>query len=377
MRGHNEGIRFANQCVVHQIMSPLKMIYEYVDILLYKMEGVSPESLIFLQAIKSCSYKIQFNIHDLEAASQLVLEPIKIKKQQVYPTCLIEDTLFMYNLQIDMQDLKVIVDIDPSVPKLIESDPVRFQQVLSNMMSNATKFANNFSEIEIKCTYDNDKELLMVSITNEGVIIQDKEVHDLFKRYKTLKSAQMTGAAGSGLGLYICKSLCQAMGGDIVLEKRVSKNDDVEVGINTFVASIKAKRLEEDKTFFQLLEALNVKQIEFDTIEQTKILIFEDEAYSLLSLKELMHNGFKLKQHTEFYNTGTAIANTIKQLYDEKGTNQVAIVIIDYNMQGMNGIELINWVHGFFKTHDVPPENTPKFAFRAQQFYALPIETIQ
>jgi hypothetical protein len=58
VREHNEGIRFANQCVVHQIMGPLKMIYEYVDILLAKMDGVSPDSLIFLEAIKSCSQKI-------------------------------------------------------------------------------------------------------------------------------------------------------------------------------------------------------------------------------------------------------------------------------------------------------------------------------
>lgn len=55
VREHNEGIRFANQCVVHQIMSPLKMIYEYVDILLQKLDGVSPDSLLFLEAIKSCS----------------------------------------------------------------------------------------------------------------------------------------------------------------------------------------------------------------------------------------------------------------------------------------------------------------------------------
>jgi CheY-like chemotaxis protein len=66
----------------------------------------------------------------------------------------------------------------------------------------------------------------------------------------------------------------------------------------------------------------------------------------------------------------------MKQLYEEKSQNQVAIVIIDYNMPGMNGIELINWSRGYFKTKNVKTENAPKFAFRAQQFYALPIETI-
>lgn len=87
----------------------------------------------------------------------------------------------------------------------------------------------------------------------------------------------------------------------------------------------------------------------------------------MIALKELMTSGLKLGSHTRFFSSGTTIANAIKTLYEEKSENQVAIVIIDFNMPGMNGLELMTWTRGYFKTHNLP--DPPKFAFRAQPFY--------
>jgi signal transduction histidine kinase len=134
------------------------------------------------------------------------------------------------------------------VPKYVESDPVRLQQVVSNLMSNATKFADDFSIIVITCSFDNDE--LHISVENDGIVIEDEEKRDLFKRYKTLKAAQMIGAAGSGLGLYISRSLCQAMGGDIVLHNKVSGHGVQEVGHNAFIATVKVKPLPDQEESF-------------------------------------------------------------------------------------------------------------------------------
>lgn len=175
-----------------------------------------------------------------------MLEPIKVKKQRVYPQSLIDDTLFMYNLQIEMKELKIVLKVDDDLPTVIESDPVRLQQVINNLMSNATKFADDFSTIEITASYNAEDEVFKFSVTNQGIVITDEEKAHLFKRYKTLQGAQMIGSAGSGLGLYICRSLCQALGGDVKLDNTKVKKGIVELGFNRFTASIHAKQLQED-----------------------------------------------------------------------------------------------------------------------------------
>jgi len=114
----------------------------------------------------------------------------------------------MYQLQIEMKQLKVGTFVDFTVPELVETDPVRLQQVFSNLMSNATKFSNDQSTIEITCSFSLVDDKLLISVANEGLVIEVEEKKELFQRYKTLKAAKKIGAAGSGLGLYISRSLC-------------------------------------------------------------------------------------------------------------------------------------------------------------------------
>jgi PleD family two-component response regulator len=135
------------------------------------------------------------------------------------------------------------------------------------------------------------------------------------------------------------------MGGDIVLQSKIVNEDGEVKGLNEFIASIQVKPL----TVETFNDNVDITQVTFQKIANTKILIFEDQAFNLLALKEMMYFGLKLKNQTTFYSSGSAIAQAMQQFFKEKGENEVAIVIIDYNMPGMNGIELINWTRGYFK----------------------------
>jgi len=55
----------------------------------------------------------------------------------------------------------------------------------------------------------------------------------------------------------------------------------------------------------------------------------------------------------------------------------VALIVIDYKMPGMDGIELIKWTKEYMQKKRVEPANMPHFAFRAQQFWELPPEQIR
>lgn len=103
---------------------------------------------------------------------------------------------------------RIILKIDDSVPKCIESDPKRLTQIVNNLLNNAIKFSDEKNRIDIESYYLHDIDMFQVIVVDDGITISDEEAVKLFKRYSTLKSARDINAAGPGLGLYMCKNLC-------------------------------------------------------------------------------------------------------------------------------------------------------------------------
>ena len=59
------------------------------------------------------------------------------------------------------------------------------------------------------------------------------------------------------------------------------------------------------------------------------------------------------------------MSKAVRTLFAEREHNQVALIVLDYKMPGLNGVELIKWTKEYLSEQGVPPEDMPKFAFRA------------
>ena len=112
------------------------------------------------------------------------------------------------------------------------------------------------------------------------------------------------------------------------------------------------------------------------TSNKTKILIYEDSVFNKIAFENILNDQMKLKHQTKFFQNGLQIAETIRSLHMEREKNCVALVIIDYKMPRMNGLQLIRWTRDYFLNHSIPYSEMPVFAFRAEQFYELPPDII-
>lgn len=109
--------------------------------------------------------------------------------------------------------------IDVSVPDLVplaRGDEIRQWQILTNLVTNAMKFSAADEPVEIQVTPKTTH--VHISVTDHGPGIKPEDMDKLFKKFTRLEQPEGMKVKGTGLGLYICKSMVEAQGGEIWVE---------------------------------------------------------------------------------------------------------------------------------------------------------------
>jgi CheY-like chemotaxis protein/anti-sigma regulatory factor (Ser/Thr protein kinase) len=129
------------------------------------------------------------------------------------------------------------VEVDPAMPGWVLGDPLRIQQVLVNLLSNALKFTTIGCvsvSVKVSATSAGDKLRFEVSDTGPGIRLEDQD--KIFAQFVQLPN-QSNGQRGTGLGLTICRDLVELMGGEIGVDSR-------EGGGSTFHFSLPLEAVE-------------------------------------------------------------------------------------------------------------------------------------
>ncbi|MGH7856294.1 MAG: sensor histidine kinase, partial [Candidatus Binatia bacterium] len=104
---------------------------------------------------------------------------------------------------------------EPGLPDAF-GDEQRNWQVVTNLLSNAVKFSPADQPIEVTVTPDNG--FLRVSVRDHGSGIAPEDQQRLFQKFERIVTPGARRSAGTGLGLYICRSIVEAQGGRIRVE---------------------------------------------------------------------------------------------------------------------------------------------------------------
>lgn len=135
------------------------------------------------------------------------------------------------NLERIVQDAKTMVrvsphhaivyDIDPNLI-FIKGDQSKLRQVLTNLLSNAIKYSPRGGEVKIIVEDHTDEEIL-VSVADQGLGIPPDQIAKLFQKFSRVDSGEAKDIKGTGLGLWICKEIVRAHGGEIWVESEMGK----------------------------------------------------------------------------------------------------------------------------------------------------------
>jgi signal transduction histidine kinase len=131
---------------------------------------------------------------------------------------LIKDTISMVTIS---GRHTVNYEVDPRVA-YVRGDQTKLRQVLQNLLSNAVKYSPAGGKVTIRAAH-HSAEQLVVAVTDEGIGIPADQQGKLFQKFSRVDTPQAKEIKGSGLGLWICREIVKAHGGQIWVESQVGK----------------------------------------------------------------------------------------------------------------------------------------------------------
>ena len=144
---------------------------------------------------------------------------------------LLEDTASLLSQNAGKQDVELTCRIDPLLPGLLLGDPTRIRQIVSNLLSNALKFTEQGTvalQVDIQPTAGLGKQVC-ISVTDTGIGIAEESLESIFSPFTQADAQISRRFGGTGLGLALCKSLTDAMQGQLAVSSTPGKGSTFSV----------------------------------------------------------------------------------------------------------------------------------------------------
>ncbi|WP_173634806.1 two-component system sensor histidine kinase RcsC [Paramixta manurensis] len=199
--------------VSHELRTPLYGIIGNLDLLQTRQLPKGVDSLV--TAMNNSSSLLLKIISDILDFSKIESEQLKIEPRLFSPREVITHIASNYLSLVVKKRLTLYCFIDNDVPLSLNGDPLRLQQVISNLLNNAIKFTHSGCIIlhaYVKEGY------LAFRVRDTGVGIPAKEITRLFDPFFQVGSGVQRNFQGTGLGLAICEKLINMMDGDIEVD---------------------------------------------------------------------------------------------------------------------------------------------------------------
>ncbi|WP_371372574.1 ATP-binding protein [Sporomusa aerivorans] len=198
----------------HEIRTPLNGIVGMIDLTL--MSALTPVQQENLQIAKACAASLLDIINDILDFSKIEAGKVLLQKVGFDLTETVGQTLKLHTARAAEKGLKLECQFGENVPQFIVGDPLRLQQVLNNLVSNAIKFTSKGHVAVTIANVSHDGIVrLLFTVADTGIGIAVKEQQLLFKSFSQVDSSPTRQYNGTGLGLAISRQLVTMMGGNI------------------------------------------------------------------------------------------------------------------------------------------------------------------
>ena len=239
--------------ISHEIRTPLNSIMGFIQLM--GRTSLEKNQLDYLETISESSQNLLEIINDILDFSKIEKNKLDLDITEFNSLKEFETAVNIFSTKAGLKDICFYTFIDPALPETLIGDPLRINQILINLISNALKFTQKNGQILVEIipiSSGKDTMKIRFSVTDNGIGIPEKKKDTIFEPFSQADTSKTRKYDGAGLGLAISYNLVNMMGGKLEFQSEEGIGSrfffDLSLGITG-----KATRVDNDLSDKQVL----------------------------------------------------------------------------------------------------------------------------
>lgn len=216
----------------HELRTPLNSILLLSRLLTENQDkNLSTDQVEYARVIQSSGNGLLSLIDEILDLSKIEAGKMQLEYQSVSLQEVAQDMKALFTPVAQEKNIELRTQLKDGVPDFIETDKLRLEQIIRNLLSNATKFtANGYVSFEIEKDADDPRYIRFI-VRDTGIGIPQDKQQLIFEAFQQADGSTRRRFGGTGLGLSISRNLARLLGGEITLRSEVDQGSEFAVTI--------------------------------------------------------------------------------------------------------------------------------------------------
>lgn len=349
---------FAN--ISHELRTPLTLISGPLENLSHRRQY---DDNIVHMALRNTK-KLKELVNDILELSKLETSKPEVQKVSVNIKNLVNHIFSSYESLAGELGTKYILELSDTLPEWLLLDDARLEKIINNLLFNAIKYTEAEGVITMKVADQEGKLVISVSDTGQG--IAEKDLPRIFDRYFQSKQPDAPIQGGTGIGLALARELARLMEGDLTVQSKLGLGSTFRVELPLSLAEVPVEIQSQDTLVAQPSEDFDIYNQPIapsSSGEKThKVLVAEDNHDMQAYIKQILGENYDVRLAI---NGQKALSELEKQDFD--------LVVTDAMMPGMDGFTLIERMKGEDRYRNIPVVMLTALSLEENKLKALSI----